>query len=172
MGIFHSKIAPAAIKAPEQLLNNQLQDPRSPTVNINRSPIGIAEVGFCLVSITWIDVLMLVVFASDPRKTNHHKGSRPHGGSNGNPGQHPNPDPSRKRRQFQAAVPAGSPLAQLIRSHPADFVLGRWPARRKQRVQRWPLWDVARVRGNQLRRGHLQRGGRRRHRNSQFVQRH
>uniref|UniRef100_A0A1Q3EVX5 Uncharacterized protein n=1 Tax=Culex tarsalis TaxID=7177 RepID=A0A1Q3EVX5_CULTA len=43
MGIFHSKIAPAANKAPEQLLNNQLQDPRSPTVNINRSPIGTTE---------------------------------------------------------------------------------------------------------------------------------
>lgn len=42
MGIFHSKIAPAAIKVPEQLLNN-LQDPRSPTVNINRSPIGTVE---------------------------------------------------------------------------------------------------------------------------------
>ncbi|EDS37716.1 conserved hypothetical protein [Culex quinquefasciatus] len=44
MGIFHSKIAPSAIKVPEQPLNNQLQDPRSPTVNINRSPIGIAEI--------------------------------------------------------------------------------------------------------------------------------
>lgn len=43
MGIFHSKVAPTTLKVPEQLLNNQLQDPRSPTVNINRSPIGTVE---------------------------------------------------------------------------------------------------------------------------------
>lgn len=38
MGIFHSKIAPAQIK-----VSQDLQDPRSPTVNINRSPIGNVE---------------------------------------------------------------------------------------------------------------------------------
>lgn len=38
MGIFHSKIAPAQIK-----VSQDLQDPRSPTVNINRSPIGTVE---------------------------------------------------------------------------------------------------------------------------------
>lgn len=37
MGIFHSKIAPDS-KTIEQL--NNFDDPRSPTVNINRSPIG------------------------------------------------------------------------------------------------------------------------------------
>lgn len=38
MGIFHSKIAPAQIK-----VSQDLQDPRSPTVKINRSPIGTSE---------------------------------------------------------------------------------------------------------------------------------
>lgn len=41
MGIFHSKIAPAQIKVLN--LPQNLQDPRSPTVNINRSPIGTAD---------------------------------------------------------------------------------------------------------------------------------
>lgn len=39
MGIFHSKIAPAQVK-----VSQDLQDPRSPTVNINRSPIGTVEI--------------------------------------------------------------------------------------------------------------------------------
>lgn len=38
MGIFHSKVAPAQNK-----IVQGLQDPRSPTVNINRSPIGTFE---------------------------------------------------------------------------------------------------------------------------------